>query len=811
MAEKIKIAELSIDVDELTKDMQTTKKSIEGLIKTQKNLKDSGDTTSKGFIENEAKLKSLKTEFNGQIKTLQGVTNATNTLNSELGKEAKSLAGAEASNKTLRKARANLNLATKEGKDQLALVNKKIDENTNFMKDNQDAQVKNKMNVGNYTQSIREALGIERAHAVAMQTMIPLQATYNMVVGQSTGAMKLFKIALASTGIGLIVIALGSLIAYFATTQEGADALAKVMTPLKEVMGSVLGVVQKLGGALAKLFSGGGISAFLGDVKEVGSNLGKTMKEAVSRGKEMAALQQNLNKSNASYITDQARLKKEFQEQKKISEDTTKTIAEREEAARKAIGVQEEIRKGTVTRLNQEAQLLKLKQMANDTSDEEKAQLATKLAEIDKALEEEAGKTTEAQNKLNGIVKEGIAKRKEARDAATQSNLARLEQEYALYQEQQRLKAKTDEDELAQLKANAVKEAEILDFKLNNRLISETEYQTAKLALANSIREKEGEIAQQDLDRAQAFNDRKKELEEELYLAGLETDEEREVAKLEKEQEREDAEIERMKISAEKKAELKKLLEEKFQNDFTGIQKKWGDKRAKDEETRAKQELATKEAIASAKADIAAGLSNLLSTIAGKDAGIQKAALLFEKGVAASRVIISTQVANAKTAAQMGAIPAIPFIIANNVMMGVSLATIAAQAIQGMSKINKQSTNSKSFGRGGVLSGASHANGGIQTPYGELEGEEAVINKRSTAMYAPLLSAINEAGGGRKFAEGGMLGTSGVSRSMSLIDYDMLGRTLALANRSLPAPIVGVDEISSTQSRVQTIETRANF
>ena len=50
--------------------------------------------------------------------------------------------------------------------------------------------------------------------------------------------------------------------------------------------------------------------------------------------------------------------------------------------------------------------------------------------------------------------------------------------------------------------------------------------------------------------------------------------------------------------------------------------------------------------------------------------------------------------------------------------------------------------------KGGLLQGPSHADGGIQTRFGELEGGEAVINKRSTAMFTGLLSKINQAGGG---------------------------------------------------------------
>lgn len=69
---------------------------------------------------------------------------------------------------------------------------------------------------------------------------------------------------------------------------------------------------------------------------------------------------------------------------------------------------------------------------------------------------------------------------------------------------------------------------------------------------------------------------------------------------------------------------------------------------------------------------------------------------------------------------------------------------------------------------GGVAVGRSHAQGGIPVvgkPY-EIEGGEAIINKKSTAKYLDLLSAINEAGGGRKltadaqmrkFATGGVI------------------------------------------------------
>lgn len=71
------------------------------------------------------------------------------------------------------------------------------------------------------------------------------------------------------------------------------------------------------------------------------------------------------------------------------------------------------------------------------------------------------------------------------------------------------------------------------------------------------------------------------------------------------------------------------------------------------------------------------------------------------------------------------------------------------------------------FARGGVLEGASHANGGIPVMGGhaEVEGGEYVVNKKSTSAFLPLLDSINsfqnwgDASGSSKskFATGGIL------------------------------------------------------
>jgi len=77
-------------------------------------------------------------------------------------------------------------------------------------------------------------------------------------------------------------------------------------------------------------------------------------------------------------------------------------------------------------------------------------------------------------------------------------------------------------------------------------------------------------------------------------------------------------------------------------------------------------------------------------------------------------------------------------------------------------------TTNATHSRGGILNGPSHAQGGIATLYGELEGGEAIINKRSTEKYAPILSAVNEAEGGTKFAP--TISTSEINNN-EIIEY----------------------------------------
>jgi hypothetical protein len=113
------------------------------------------------------------------------------------------------------------------------------------------------------------------------------------------------------------------------------------------------------------------------------------------------------------------------------------------------------------------------------------------------------------------------------------------------------------------------------------------------------------------------------------------------------------------------------------------------------------------------------------------------------------------------------------------------------------------------FARGGILKGASHINGGISTPFGELEGDEAVINKKSTKLFGPMLSAINVAGGGKSFDNSSPTSVFPVSSSNN--DLTEIKNALKKFSNTPIQTYVNESEITKSQNNVKRLQKRNTF
>ena len=171
-----------------------------------------------------------------------------------------------------------------------------------------------------------------------------------------------------------------------------------------------------------------------------------------------------------------------------------------------------------------------------------------------------------------------------------------------------------------------------------------------------------------------------------------------------------------------------------------------------------------------------------------------------QKKIALTQVIIDGALAIAKAYAQAGPLGTfvVPLLIAQTAMQ---YATVSSAQFKDGGMIEE-------FADGGMVNGRSHAQGGEKFSVGgrvvELEGGEAVINKRSTAMFKEKLSAINQAGGGAKFADGGLLNNS----SFTSARFNSLG--LGGSNNSGRVVVVE-SEITQSQRKVKAIQSNASF
>jgi len=176
---------------------------------------------------------------------------------------------------------------------------------------------------------------VKEQSTIASKAAAAGQAIYSFAVGASTGALRIFKLALAATGIGVAILALGLLVANFdkikkaiMENSEGFQTFKKVLLfispPIYLIIGafeaimrnidlikkSLAGFVQaalqtfaNVGSAITKL-TNGDFSGFYNDIKNLGAGVSDAYTEGyIKQEKVNAALrkQSRINFLNSIY------------------------------------------------------------------------------------------------------------------------------------------------------------------------------------------------------------------------------------------------------------------------------------------------------------------------------------------------------------------------------------------------------------------------------------------------------------------------------------------------------------------------------
>lgn len=759
MPEQITIASLRIDTEQIIKDSTALKKQIDSLKKSQKELKDAGEDTTEQYVEQEAEIKKLNKAYRDNQKAINTVKTSQDDLNKSLEVEGKS-------RRELVASRAELNQISQDIKgnteEEIALrekINETINEQTQRIKELSPEYVKQKEEIGAYTEGINKS-------DLSLRGFIEKSQDAGGASKVLSGGLKTaFKSMLSFTKATLTFLAtpvgivLGLIAGAFLLIKNAMNRSEEATTKIKTAFAAFEGIVKFLQKALEPLgkFLIDGIVVGLEKVAEVAGKasvlLQKVLKrlgfneaaekveEFTEKVEEAVKVSQELTKAELAYARAQRESRKvqlayqkDAEKLRQIRDDESASIAERIKANEDLGRLLQKQTADEIALAQKAVDLAKLRIELDGETTENLDALAAAQTEVLDIEERITGQTSEQLTNRNALLKEAKEAEIALRDEILESYLAEAEAKKKILDDQ--LAYEKEQLELfadfeAETEAELQKEIEAELAKAREAKIIDAQN---RIALAEQTADTEYEILQGRLDREKA------------------------------------AEI----AAAEETGANVELIEQKYAANQLALDKYVQNQRAKQ--------------YSETFGEIATLLGE--NTIAGKAAGVAQATVNTYLG--ATEVLSSPSV-----------LPE-PF---GSIQKIVSAGSIIGAGLKSVAKITGVSTK---FGDGGIIAGASHANGGVPfTVNGvggfEAEGEETIINKNSSKRFRGLLSAINVAGGGRKFASGGVVGTS-TGSSSKIIDYDILASKIAKANESLPAPRVGVDEITTVQAGVVSVE-----
>lgn len=872
MAEKKVIIDLDIKTEDIAAANVAMKKAREETIEYNRQLnqlkeqqKQLNDSYKKGAIDADTYAKQqtkIKSEITGVNKNLR-------EANKSIQQNKTVVDAANGSNDQLRARLALLtkqyNALSKEEREnsktgqQLQATIKGISDK---LKANEKAVGDNRRNVGNYESALKGVAGQLNVMGVNLGSLAQQLSTYKEgVVGMAaatkasagatgglSGALQILKVALISTGIGAIVVALGSMVTFLTQTKRGSELLAQAMASVGAAISVVTDRISAIGEAVTNVFTGkGSIADVVGTTKEAFTGL---TDEIVAETKAAAGLEKQMQKlrdRERELTVSIADRKAEVAELQLIAEDETKSFEERQAAIEKANKIQADQMEQQLELQRERVRITEEQLALGENLEEDEQKLAeerAKLGEIEaanlkklrtlKAKENSiarqiAAETTKRANEQRKLTEEQIKaeeaaeeKRAAIREEFRRSQLTELERrkedaiKKAAILREAGAEEKAIEEFLSQelIEINRSEQDAILQAKLT-RLEQDAAASIAKVN--NEIQSEEARkaaILQIESDLA-AAKQQELDLEIQNYTASTEmlgyVDEERN-AKLIEQKQAVDAQV--VELDNQKTTLLednaRRLAETQKQTQQEYIQAAQG----------------TLGTVGNILSGFQTQVQNNIKAVeeqakaAGKTdeeiAAMTKKSRKQAQDIAVAAALIQTFQA-AIAAYQSGS--AVP-------VVGVALGPIAAAAAVAFGLAQVSQIKQQKFSDGGVLEGASHSQGGIPftvdgVPGFEAEGDEIILTK---GVYRnPVLrqqaSQLNVLGGGKSLtpstfmADGGIATATAASRMNvgSQITTESIARAVADAVQSAPAPIVRVSEINRVNQNTVRVQQSADL
>lgn len=768
------------------------KKAVGDAAKAQIELKKQLLDVNASISDNNREIKTNTTLLNSQEDSVDA-------LRAQLAKNTKEL--------------NSMSAATRNNTDEGQRLVTETKEISDRLKDMEKAVGDNRRNVGNYAESIQEAMSSTQGLS---------GATAAMATSLSGGVniLKVFNATLKANPIlavvSVILVLVSTVEKLMKRNSEMAANLKAAFAPFEVIFSRILDGITELLGGVAKAFEW-----ITEKVVNLLSSIGLITEgttKAANAAKALTKQELAIYEAETNNLVTLSAMRRELEAQRTIVGDQLKTAEERNLAAQKAIAISKQMEKAEIGVLQQKYNQIKAQNELSYTSKEDRRAEMQALADLQARQADYIGQRKELENQASGIVKAQIAANAAAYKAAesAKAQAAVKAAQDAENQKRALQEATIKQMETALTALNLSMQAKELESDtIGTKLENEKAYAEESLKL-EKYRLEQGLISKQEYANKEAeFN---------LGIQQLEMQRQEEQDNLRREREATDAanlhelkmmevtnefDMRQMQLDAQYAQEMEAA--EKIGADTALIQAKY--EKAKEENTKAR---------VNAELEMTAGLAGQMSTLLGEQSAIGKA-------FAVVQATINTYLGATKALATGGilGIAQAAIVIAFGMKQ---VATIAKQKDPN-TKIN---TSVKKYAKGGQIYGRSHAQGGVtfrgdNGQVFEAEGGENVyILKKTASAEINALSALNEAHGGNsfgtsglyKFADGGMVaGLSEANRvvkqaksmKLSSESINQLAGVVIDAVMSMPNPVVSVQDINSGQNDVSVVQGLAAF
>jgi len=847
-----------------------------------------------------AARQQLRKEIDNSAKIEKQHSESVNKGTMALNMQINSIAKAQEANRLMREAVRNLTDAEDENGNLRKKLNAQIDENTAYIKRNSDAFVQQKMTVGDYREEIKHAFYELKNGGMTFQSLGIVSKQFAQTLKHDfaggweavtkggnafIGVLRLVKTAIAATGIGALIVLLGSLIAMFTKTQKGVELFGKAMASVGTFVDVIIDRLSLLGDAVVKIFSGDFVGA-ANTAKQAMTGIGDEIARETKLAWELKAALIDLEKQETMLNMKRSAGRAVIEEQKRIADDTTKSLNERIAASQKAFDLEMSLGReaveigkkklanmlGEIELSEQANQLIKDMAAGAVTADEAISKLglsnstvddlkefATLFGEVSQMEAEMNSRSKESQNKANQLRKEAAAAAQASRDAET-AEIRKAEDELLKLVTDAREKQRTEiersyDRQIENLKIRLERETKLTvkaREAINSQIAALEAQKEADLQkLGDEALKKELETAQKTIELKLAAVESGTAREYALKLEALEnqmkmelqntelTEEQKllvkekyakQISDLEKQQAAETAQRQADEITrryetemglldmantqklakltkmgaseaqlsqAQASAELERLelLHSQQVEALANLKKREGETESEYNARRMESEKAkaeTETAIVTAKVDSQkaayASLSDAIAMMGEQNTAFAK----LSKVLALAEIAINTGKALAAGIAQAQSVP----FPANLAAIATTVATILANIATATKTVK-----AAKFATGGTVTGEGTSTS--DSIPAMLSNGESVLTAAATSMFAPVLSAFNQIGGG--------VPIQATETANSVAGEEMLARAFMRGAASLPNPVVSVVDINAGQKRVAQVESLASL